>query len=76
MSVRIDTGQWMISVPGTPFGLAQHFIPPKAATRPYASSYAYVAPCTSAALCIPATPQYRNGIPLCPACAKFAKAML
>lgn len=74
MSVYVDTGRWMISVPGTPGQVTQHFIPPLTATRPYASSHAYVAPCGAHPLCIPADASYREGIPLCPACSTMPKA--
>lgn len=76
MSVRFDTGQWMISTPGTPGpgGQVQHFIPPRSETRPYALTYAYVAPCSDHPLCIPADDRYRRGIPLCPACARLPLA--
>lgn len=71
MSVFVDTGQWMISTPGTPGEVTQHFIPPRAETRPYALSHAYVAPCSNHPLCIPADKRYRQGIPVCPACARL-----
>lgn len=76
MSVHIDTGTWMISTPGTPGGVTQHFIPPSADTRTYALSHAYVAPCASRPLCIPASEQYRKGIPRCSACSKLPLALL
>lgn len=71
MSLLVDTGRWMISTPGTPGGVVQHFIPPLSATRPYALSHAYVAPCSGHPLCIPADAKYRDGIPLCPDCRKL-----
>lgn len=74
MSVLIDTGRWMISTPGTPGGVTQHFIPPNTATRPYALSNAYVAPCSDHPLCIPADARYREGIPRCPACSRLYRA--
>lgn len=73
MTVRFDIGQWMVTVPGTPFGLVQHFIPPKASTRAYALSHAYVAPCSGSPLCIPADRNYRQGIPLCEFCSKLTQ---
>jgi hypothetical protein len=76
MSLRIDTGQWMISTPGTPGPVLQHFIPPHADTRPYALTEAYVAPCIGHPLCIPASRQYREGIPCCPACGRLPAARL
>jgi len=71
-----DTGRWMISVPGTPGQVTQHFIPPRSATRSYASSYAYVAPCGARPLCIPADANCRRGIPLCPACSTMPKTRI
>lgn len=71
MSVRVDTGEWMVCVPGTPGALVQHFIPPTAQTRTYALSHAYVAPCATRALCVPASEAYRDGIPLCPLCERL-----
>lgn len=71
MSVHVDTGQWMICVPGTPGQVTQHFIPPNAQTRTYALSHAYVAPCATRALCIPASEKYRDGIPRCPLCERL-----
>jgi hypothetical protein len=71
MSVHVTTGQWMVSTPGTPGAPTQHFIPPTADTRAYALSHAYVAPCATRALCIPASAEYRNGIPYCPLCERL-----
>lgn len=71
MSLLIDTGQWMISTPGTPGEVTQHFIPPRSKTESYALSYAYVAPCSGHPLCIPASEKYRRGIPACAACMRY-----
>ena len=76
MSVYVDTGRWMISVPGTPGQVTQHFIPPNTATRPYALSHAYVAPCGAHPLCIPADAKYRRDVPICPTCSTMPKARI
>ncbi len=65
----VTTGEWMISTPGTPGSTLQHLIQPGAETRPYALTYAYVAPCVGHPLCIPADARYRSGIPQCSQCA-------
>jgi hypothetical protein len=73
MIALTDTGRWMISTPGTPGGVTQHFIPPLSATRPYALSHAYVAPCDGHPLCIPADSKYRRGIPVCEVCSRATR---